>query len=204
MQAFTNCKNYNDYLNIIKESILNGVKYYDDNENGIKCLEMVESEKEKRKIIKVMNLVDENFSFKGKKDIEMNKKINYLLSLGIFFNNYKEYFDNFKDSSIYTLIVGGFSSFNDYNRKYLDIFLDDNLLTTIYNKNEFWFDIQDTFFMIKEHFEKLENKENISSFRNDMMYKINNDTLHEGVMNMTEYWNSNEMEDARNIIRGVK
>lgn len=203
MQAFNKCKDYKDYLNIIKESIINGVKYYDSNKEGFNYLENIE-DKDKSKIMKIMNLVDENFSFKGKKDNEMNKKINYLLSLGIFSNNYKEFFDKLSSSSIYTLLVGGFSSFNDYNIKYLDIFLDEKLLSLIYSKGEFFFDIQDMFFMINEHFNKFENKDDIVDFQNKMIERIITDTLHNGVMNMQEYWNSNEMDNVRNIVRGVK
>ena len=204
MQAFTGCKDYNEYLNVVKESIKNGIKYYDINKDGIKYLENIQDIKEKSKIIKIMNLIDENFSFKGKKDNEMNKKINYVLSLGIFSNKYKKYFDELTPNSIYTLIIGEFSSFNNYNIKYLNIYLDEKLLSLIYNKNEFWFDIQDNFFMINSHFDKLENKTDIESFRNNMIDKLLTDTLHDGVMNMQEYWNSDSMENVRNVVRGVK
>jgi len=204
MQAFSNCKSYNDYINIVKESINNGVKYYDLNEKGLESLESIEELKDKSKIIKVMNLVDNNFSFKGKKDNEMNKKINYLLSLGVFLNDYRGKFDELSANSIYTLIIGGFSSFNEENIPYLNVFSNEKLLSMIYNKNEFWFDIQDVFFMIKQHYDKLENKDNLIKFRNDMSSKIETGNLHDGVMNMLEYWNSDEMENVRNIIRGVR
>jgi hypothetical protein len=203
MQAFNKCKGYKDYLSIINDSITNGIKYYDSNKEGFNYLSNIE-EKDKSKIIKVMNLVDEKFSFKGEKNNEMNKKINYLLSLGIFSNNYKGDFDKLSPSSIYTLLVGGFSSFNDYNTKYLNIFLNEKLLSLIYSKSEFFFDIQDMFFMIKEHFEKLENKEDLAVFQNEMIERVVTDTLHDGVMNMQEYWNSENMEYARNIVRGVR
>ena len=203
MQAFNKCKGYKDYLSIIKDSITNGVKYYDSNKEGFNYLSKIE-DKDKSKIIKVMNLVDEKFSFKGEKGNEMNKKINYLLSLGIFSNNYKRDFDKLSPSSIYTLIVGGFSSFNDYNTKYLNIFLDEKLLSLIYSNSEFFFEIQDMFFMIKEHFDKLEKEQDLVNFQNEMMKRIITDTLHDGVMNMQEYWNSENMEYARNIVRGVK
>ena len=203
MQAFNKCKGYKDYLSIINDSITNGIKYYDSNKEGFNYLSNIE-EKDKSKIIKVMNLVDEKFSFKGEKNNEMNKKINYLLSLGIFSNNYKGDFDKLSPSSIYTLLVGGFSSFNDYNTKYLNIFLNEKLLSLIYSNSEFFFDIQDMFFMIKEHFEKLENKEDLAVFQNEMIERVVTDTLHDGVMNMQEYWNSENMEYARNIVRGVR
>lgn len=213
MQAFTKCRIYTDYLSVINDSILNdNLKIYEDNANGLSSLAMVSDPKDQDKIIRVFKIFDNVLSYHSSKNNEMFKKINYLLSTGVLFHDYKEFIENLNATEIFTLVFGEYSKVNEYNKEFLPIFSNKQLLSTIITKNDeeeksknyTVFGVSDYFFMIKEHFKKnpfdINDLEKRNSFIQEMIERINNNTLHNGVNNMIEYWESDEI---KNIRRGV-
>lgn len=208
MQAFSKCRYYDDYIKIIYEAIKSGTSYQKDNKDGIEKLLKVE-EKNKKKILQIMKLIDQEFSFNGSKSNEMFKKIDYLLVLGYFENDYKEIFEKLPVEELYTLIIGEYSSINDYNKDLLPIFSKEQLLKVIrldnqkkkeeHNTN--LFDVSDYFFMIRQHYEKekfdLNDQNKVNEFIYRMICKIHDNKLHDGVKNMLEFWNSEELEEIK-------
>ena len=210
MQAFTDCKKYSDYLSVIGESIpLIQTKVYKDNLDGLSFLTMVNDLKDQSKIIKVFRLIDCELSYNGSKNNEMFKKINYLLSTGVLYHDYKEYFDNLDAAQIFVLIFGKYSKIDKDNKELLPIFSNKELLDTIIQKNEDdinnkeynVFGISDYFFMIEEHyngnpFDPKDDKQR-EKFINDMITRIKENKIHEKVRNMLEYWNSDEVNEVK-------
>ena len=213
MQAFNNCKTYSDYLSVIGDSIsIIEPKIYEDNTDGLSFLTMVNDPDDQKKIIKVFRLVDCELSYAKTKSNEMHKKINYLLSTGVLFHDYKELIKDLDASEIFVLVYGKYSSVNDSNKELLPVFANKELLDAIIKKNEDdinnkvfnVFGISDYFFMIEEHyngnpFDPIDNKLR-EKFIKEIIEKINNNTLHENVRNMLEYWNSDEVNEIK---RGV-
>lgn len=204
MQAFKECQNYEDYLSIIKEYMINDGKYHKEIEKGYSYLAGIKEKNTQDKIKVIFKLIDKELSYNGSKDNEMWKKINYLLSLGVFSYEYKEYFDNLKPNLIFILIYGEYV-LSDYDRPYISLIANKNLLQSIEEDNKkrndkfSIFGLADYFFMIKQHYYKnktlLQQKEAQEKFINDMIKKINNGTLGDGVMNINDYLNSSESEE---------
>jgi len=211
MQAFSKCKNYDDYLRVIYNSIEENISYQKDNKEGlIKLLKA--NETSKKKIMQLMKLIDQEFSFNGSKSNEMFKKIDYLLVIGYFEQDYNELFMKLSIEDLYTLITGEYSSINDYNKNLLPIFSNEQLLKVIridnqkkkIEHNTNLFDVCDYFFMIRQHYDKnkfdINDKEKKDEFIYKMICKIHDNELHDGVKNMLEFWNSKEMDEIRKTI----
>ena len=207
MKAFNNCKDYKEYLEIIKEAMLSGINYYEENENGFLYLTEVENDKDKKKIIDIFQLIDSELSYQGAKSNEMKKKINYLLSIGIFEHNYKYIFDSLTSENLFTLIYGEYSKIDNNNLLYLPIFSNPVLLDTIRKDNrekEKLFGEKDYFFMIENHYKNnpfdISDTKLRNQFTNEIIDKINTNRLEIGVNNMIQYWESDEMNDIK---RGI-
>lgn len=207
MKAFNNCKEYKEYLEIIKETLLSGINYYEENENGFLYLTEVENDKDKKKIISTFKLIDSELSYQGTKNNEMKKKINYLLSLGTFYHDYKYIFNSLSSENLFTLIYGCYSKIDKNNSFYLPIFSCSKLLDAVRKDNrekEKLFGEKDYFFMIENHYKKEPfdiNDINLrNNFINEIIEKINTNTLEIGVNNMIQYWESDEMNEIK---RGI-
>ena len=212
MQAFVNCKEYIDYLDVIKNSDIKIAKKYEENEKGLEYLYNIQDELEQKKIIKVFKLIDSELSYNGSKDNEMFKKINYLLSTGVLFTNYNEYIKDLNPNELFALIYGEYSKVDKYNEPLLPLFTNKELLDTIINKynedlennNVKVFGISDFFFMIKEYYLKnkfdINDEEKRKEFLDEMINRVKTDTLHDGVNNMLEYWNSEEVDEMKRRI----
>jgi hypothetical protein len=213
MKAFNDCRKYEDYLIIIDEYIKsNQSKIYPDNANGLSFLTMITDLNEQQKVIKVFRLIDYELSYIGTKTNEMFKKINYLLSTGVLMHDYKNYVEKLNPQELFALIFGKYSRVNDSNKGLLPIFSSKELLNAIINKNEDdiknkrynVFGISDFFFMIEEHYKRnpfdTTDEKSVNKFINEMINKINTNTLNENVKNMLEYWESDEMQEIRRSI----
>ena len=217
MLAFNECKKYEDYLSIIRDYILTGGINSDRNEKGFSYLSLIKDLTKQEKVIKIFKMLDKSLSSSTVKDNEMWKKISSMLAVGIFSFEYHEYFDKLSPKSIFTFISGGYQAFNDSNKKYIPIFCSEKFLNSIYEASKSdtvsYFEIMDYFFMIQQHYDKNEfdiSNENLrEEFVNEMIRKINNNTIHDGVKNLLEFWNSGEMlklisEVQQNSLGGVK
>ena len=208
MQAFSKCIKYDDYLKIISDAMIKGIKYNESNESGYASLTLIKDKDTQDKMIKVINHIDRLLSFNGSQGDEMWKKIDYFLSLGVYYFLLKEKFNSLSENAIYTLIIGDCSSIIPQNKEMIALLSNEKLLDSIYKQNEnnnfTLFEYNDSFFMIHEHFYKnpfdLGNKELCDKFINEMVTKVNEKTLNNGVMNMVEYWKFNE--DIRETVLG--
>ena len=213
MQAFNNCKNYHDYLSVIGESLpMIQAKVYEDNADGLSFLTMINDAKDQNKIIKVFRLIDSQLSYKGTEENEMYKKINYILSTGVLFHDYRELIENLDASELFVLVYGNYSKVDDNNKELLPVFANKELLDAIIQKNEDdinnkifnVFGISDYFFMIEEQFKgepfDPNDDKKREKFINEIINKIKTNTLHNNVRNMLEYWNSDEVNEIK---RGV-
>ena len=130
----------------------------------------------------------------------MYKKINYLLVIGTIITEYKEIFEELKEEDLYILINGEFSNINESNKDLFQILSEKELLKAIREKtdNKSLFGYSDIFFMIKEHYKKnpffYKEEEKRKKFIEEMIDRINNNSLKDGVQSMLEYWNSEEIE----------
>lgn len=209
MQAFSKCISYEDYLKVISNTMINGIKYNETNESSYASLALIKDKDTQDKMIKIMNHIDRTLSFNGSRGDEMWKKIDYFLALGVYYFLLKEKFNNLSENAIYTLIMGDCSSITPKNKEMILLLSDEELLDSIYKQNESknstLFDYINIFFMIHEHFDKnpfdLNNKDLCDKFIKEMTKKINEKTLNNDVMNMIEYWESNE-EIRKTVLGG--
>ena len=217
MLAFNGCEKYEDYLNVLKDYILTGEINSDKNEEGFSYLSLINDLTKQEKVIKILKMLDKSLSSSIVKDNEMWKKISSMLAVGIFSFEYKDNFDKMKPKSIFTFISGGYQSLNDYNKKYIPLFCSEKLLDLIYEASKSddapLFGIADYFYMIEQHYDSnefdLSNEYLKEDFINEMIEKINNNTIHDGVMDLLEFWNSDEMykfraEVEQDNLKGVK
>lgn len=214
MQAFGKCRNYNDYLKILENHISNGTTYFESNEEGFSILCGINDTDDQKKIIDIFKLVDKELSCSSIHNDEMFKKIDYFLVLGRYYSLFRDCFDSLDAKEIFTLLMGEMSLINDSNKDFIRLFSNRELLDSIYkesiegNSNDevSLFLFNDYFFMMGEHYSKnpfdLNDKDLCDGFIKKMILKINSKTLHDGVMNMIEYWESND--EIRNIVLGGK
>ena len=206
MLAFSKCNTFDDYLNLISSSMIDGVKHIEANESGYAALRTIKDPRIQRKVIDIFNSIDKKLSFKGSNDNEMWKKIDYFLTLGLYSFEFKDKFNELSEDAIETLLLGEMSTINESNKAFINLFSNEELLREIYNQgqssNELLFVYNDYFFMMYEHFYKnpfdLNDKELCDNFIKEMISKIKTKTLHNGVENMIEYWESHE--DIRKIV----
>jgi hypothetical protein len=204
MLAFGNCKNYIDYLNKIKEAMVNGTHYYDSNESGLGVLTSIDDSKLQKKIITVFGMLDKELSTSSIHNDEMWKKIDYFLVLGNYISTFGDKFSELDERELCTLLLGEISSINDSNKPFIRLYSNKALLDCISNhksEREALGDysimgLNDYFFMMDEHYEKapfdLDDDNKCREFITRMIDLINSNSLHNGVMNMMEYWNSND------------
>ena len=209
MQAFSKCKEYKDYLSVIQYAYIDGVSYYEENDNGFIYLNMIKDEKAQKKIMKVLKRVDQELSENSVKNNEIKKKINYILVLGILSHDYQEIFEQLDSEELFALIYGYYSKVDESNIATIRLFSNKRLLDAIIRRNEedeknkksLLFGISDYFFMIEQHFNNapfdINDDEQLTTFIDCMIEKLDNNTLHNGVRNMLEYWQSSGMEELK-------
>lgn len=214
MQAFLNCKKYSEYLKVLEGHISNGIPYLSSNEDGFSLLCSVNDINDQKKIINIFKLVDRELSQSSIHNDEMWKKIDYFLVLGRYYHLLNGCFDNLSEQEIFVLLMGEMSFLNDSNKQFVRLFSNRDLLDTIYNQSQdnihtgdnSIFGYNDYFFMMEQHYDKkpfdLDDQDECDEFIRQMILKIKTKTLHEGVMNMVEYWESND--EIREIVLGGK
>ena len=206
MRAFGNLNTYQDYLRVIQDNL--GQEYA--NHQGFLFLLQEEREEVQVKLIRLFKIIDSELSYSGSKDNEMWKKLRYILPLGVYLNKYRELFNELKTKELGTFILSNVSLINTDSDDFIRLLSNQRLIEAIENdykgKKETIFGMADYFFMIEQHFKNKPFDINDEKARNEfidlMISKINNNSLHDGVKNMLEYWDEIKDEVAIHL-RGV-
>lgn len=218
MRAFPENMSYADSLNIIRDYMnklgneensrdqTHGflVKPQSVNDQGLEFLVAITDEETQKKIIRLFYYIDSELSYSGVKTTEMFKKINSLLSVGGLFHDYPDIANSLSTQELFIVINGFFSIRTESDLKLIRIFTDKELLKSIEErykeiKNIEKFGFPEYFFLIKAHYAKLsfesENEidPNNDGFRkrfvDDMIQRIKDNRLGDGVPNMQQYLN---------------
>ena len=206
MRAFENLNTYQDYLRVIQDNL--GQEYA--NHQGFLFLLQEEREDVQAKLIRLFKIIDSELSYSGSKGNEMWKKLRYILPLGVYLNKYPELFNELKTRELGTFILNNVSLINTDSDDFIRLLSNQRLIEAIENdykgKKETVFGMADYFFMIEQHFKHKPFDINDEKARNEfidlMISKINNNSLHDDVKNMLEYWNEIKDEVAIHL-RGV-
>lgn len=193
MRAFVNLNTYQEYIKVIQDNL--GQKYA--NHQGFLFLLQEEREDVQNKLIKLFNIIDAELSYSGSKNNEMWKKLRFILPLGIYLNKYPQYFNELKTKELGTFILSNASLIDTNSDDFIKLLSNQRLIEAIENdykgKKEVLFGMSDYFFMIEQHFKNSPFDVNDDKLRNQfidqMIYKINTNSLHDNVKNMIEYWN---------------
>ena len=194
------------------------VKPKNINDQGLEFLAGIRDEESQEKIINIFYLIDNDLSYRGTNTNEMFKKINSLLSTGVLFHDYPGIARTLSAQELFVVISGFFSIRLDSDLQLIEVFTDRNLLKAIREKHKETkdtkvFGLKDFFFMIKAQYAKqlndaedmgkvdLTNEEYRRSFIDDMILRIKENRLNDGVPNMMQYL---ERLNKKSLEEGVR
>lgn len=199
MGVLDSCNNYQDYLEILKDYI--DIKNEYDIER-INYLYSFNDEKTRERVIRVFKKID---SVKGESNNQRNlmrSRKNSFLAVGLLFGKFANEIEKLTTGELAILAKGLYSDEHHANieldEMMIKIVTDKRILRAVIELNERTkktsiFEEADILFKIKCHFLKRKinvNDENArESFINEILLRIQNGTLDDGVPNLTDYLN---------------
>lgn len=197
MGVFEGCTDYKDYIEIIRKGIFEeNVNVYENNRQAFEYLCGFTDEDIKQKIISAFRVVDRERGILNSFKRNMEAMINSLLAIGVLFKEFPEIINGLNATDKVSLLsMGAYSCMDDLDRKLIRVYADNALLDSIgkkytNTKRTEPFALGDLFFMIKEHYKKEEfdinDEGKLAAFIQDMIHRINTDTLHDGVDTILE------------------